>query len=134
MTIFSSWGPLGGPPGALLGRLGGLVRRLEAILDRRGATLGRLDALLDCLGALFGVSWAVSELFGGSGGPGGAGMRPAAARNSTGLCALFRPRIIVLADWASAGRRAPGESGGAYRYQLIFRCRNHSCWHYTCNL
>ena len=70
--MFASWGPLYGPLGALLGRLGGLVGRLEAILDRRGATLGRLDALFDSLGAQSGLSWAVMDFLGGSGGPGGA--------------------------------------------------------------
>ena len=61
---FSSWGPLGSAPGGFLGRLAGLLGRLEAVkaswTDRSairgplGPSWGPLGAVLACLGAFFG--------------------------------------------------------------------------------
>ena len=58
---FSSWGPLGSAPGGFLGRLAGLLGRLEAVkaswTDRSairgplGPSWGPLGAVLACLGA-----------------------------------------------------------------------------------
>ena len=60
--ILASWGPLGKGLGALLGRLGGFLGRLEAVLDVLGRSFGDsrvlgpswgpLGALLARLGAL----------------------------------------------------------------------------------
>ena len=63
--------PLGDAPEAVLGHLGGLLRRAEAILGALGALLGRLRLILDPLrrswGSVLEASWAAWKPLGGPG-------------------------------------------------------------------
>ncbi len=56
--MFTSWGPLGGPRGALLGQSRGRLGRIGALLHRLGALLDRLGGLLGPSWPVLGPSWA----------------------------------------------------------------------------